>query len=220
MMMYNINLCCLLHDEAQLGLVMQIVLHLICWRSDLQKGGQKLSGVCKLISSIVWTQALVIVVYSWVHGDWLSAIQNFKWGSLYCWDLAQLQLCTFDELGLLLFLPHFLSKSICLFRESNLNVLLQILWSYYAPLSPRNPSLIGVLKAEKLIDLIHVMCSNIQLFMTAIKYIPQVSFFFPKCNFWNKVDNEYESKCSTWDTPLTNFCVPVHLIAGWFNHVP
>lgn len=41
-----------------------------------------------------------------------------------------------------------------------------------------------------LIDLIDVMCSNIQLFMTAIKYIPQVSFFFPKSNFWNKEDNE------------------------------
>lgn len=45
-------------------------------------------------------------------------------------------------------------------------------------------------KARKLIDLIDVMCSNIQLFMTAIKYIPQVNFFFPKCNFWNKEDNE------------------------------
>jgi hypothetical protein len=47
-------------------------------RSEIQRGSQKLSNACKTISSVVWTEVLIILVVSWFHNDWLSAIQNFK----------------------------------------------------------------------------------------------------------------------------------------------
>jgi cystinosin len=34
--------------------------------------------VCKAISSVVWTEAIIILVVSWFHNDWLSLIQNFN----------------------------------------------------------------------------------------------------------------------------------------------
>lgn len=43
-----------------------------------ERGGQKLSSFCKATSSFVWIEALIILVVSWVHKDWLSLIQNFN----------------------------------------------------------------------------------------------------------------------------------------------
>lgn len=43
-----------------------------------ERGSQKLSNACKTISSVVWTEVLIILVVSWYHNDWLSAIQNFN----------------------------------------------------------------------------------------------------------------------------------------------
>lgn len=44
----------------------------------IQRGGQKISNTCKIISGVVWTEAVIIIVVSWFHNDWLSLIQNFK----------------------------------------------------------------------------------------------------------------------------------------------
>lgn len=43
-----------------------------------ERGGQRISNVCKVISSVVWTEAIIILVISWFHNDWLSLIQNFN----------------------------------------------------------------------------------------------------------------------------------------------
>lgn len=43
-----------------------------------ERGGQKISSTCKIISSVVWTEAVIIIVVSWFHNDWLSLIQNFN----------------------------------------------------------------------------------------------------------------------------------------------
>ncbi|KAG0625405.1 hypothetical protein M758_2G052300 [Ceratodon purpureus] len=43
-----------------------------------ERGSQKLSSACKIISSLVWTEAIIILVVSWFHNDWLSMIQNFN----------------------------------------------------------------------------------------------------------------------------------------------
>ena len=51
---------------------------MVLFHSEIQRGGQKLSTTCKIVSSVVWTEAIIILVVSWLHNDWLSMIQNFK----------------------------------------------------------------------------------------------------------------------------------------------